>query len=69
MKVQLKKRSRIWQEAGEIVEVSPAEASFLISVGAAQKVGAEKAAEIPEEEKAVEVETAMARPKRTAKKK
>ena len=36
MKVLLKKAARITVEAGEIVEVSPAQASFLFSVGAAE---------------------------------
>lgn len=35
MKVKLTKRMKIWHEAGEIVEVSPADAWFLISCKAA----------------------------------
>lgn len=35
MRVRLTKRQRIWHEAGETVEVSPAEANFLLSVKAA----------------------------------
>ena len=45
MKVLLKKRQKIWHEAGETVEVSPAEAVFLISVGAAEP---ETQKEVPE---------------------
>lgn len=37
MKILLRKRSRIWHNAGEIVEVSPAEAGFLCSTGSAVK--------------------------------
>lgn len=49
MKVRLLRASRIRHEAGEIVEVSPAEAAFLISVNSAAEVGAK--AETPETEK------------------
>lgn len=38
MKVLLKMRQKIWHNAGEIVEVSPAEAGFLLSVKAAEIV-------------------------------
>ena len=38
MKLLLKKAARIRHNAGEIVEVSPAEANFLLSVGAAEIV-------------------------------
>jgi len=38
MKVLLKRAARIEHKAGEIVEVSPAAASFLISVGSAEEV-------------------------------
>ena len=34
-RVTLTRRARIWHDAGEAVEVSPAEAAFLISVGSA----------------------------------
>ena len=37
MKILLRRRSRIWHNAGEIVEVSPAEAGFLFSTGSAVK--------------------------------
>ena len=36
MKLLLKKAARINHNAGEIVEVSPAQATFLLSVGAAE---------------------------------
>jgi len=42
MKLLLKKAARINHNAGEIVDVSPAQASFLLSVGAAEIVEAEK---------------------------
>lgn len=42
MKLLLKKAARINHNAGEIVDVSPAQASFLLSVGAAEIVKAEK---------------------------
>ena len=38
MKVKLLRDARIWHKAGEIVEVSPAEAQFLTSVGSAEDV-------------------------------
>ena len=38
MKVKLLKRMKIWHKAGDIVEVSPEDADFLISVEAAEKV-------------------------------
>lgn len=41
MKVRLTKRVKVWHEAGEIVEVSPADADFLLSVKAAEKVAEE----------------------------
>lgn len=42
MRVKLLRDARINHKAGEIVEVSPAEGGFLLSVGSAEKV-AEKA--------------------------
>ena len=47
MLVLLKKAARINHNAGEIVEVSPAQAQFLISVDAAEVMKAETR-EIPE---------------------
>ena len=38
MKVKLIRAARIRLEAGEIVEVSPAEAGFLLSTGSAERV-------------------------------
>ena len=38
MKVKLLRDSRIWHKEGEIVEVSPSECQFLISVGSAVEV-------------------------------
>lgn len=36
--VRLKRRAKVWQEAGDIVHVSPADATFLIAVGTAELV-------------------------------
>lgn len=51
MKVKLLRAARIRHEAGEIVEVSPAEAGFLLSTMSAVPVAAEVSAmrETPEE--------------------
>ena len=38
MKIKLLVRQRIWHEAGEIVEVSPVVADFLMSVGAGEMI-------------------------------
>ena len=38
MKLKLLRAARIRREAGEIVEVSPAEAGFLLSTGSAERV-------------------------------
>lgn len=37
MLVKLLRPARIWHKAGETVDVSPAEAAFLVSVGSAQE--------------------------------
>lgn len=50
MKVHLIKRAKIWCEAGETVEVSPAEANFLLSVRAAELIQ-EPAPEKPKRKK------------------
>lgn len=64
MKIKLLCDARITAKSGEIVEVSPEQAEFLISVGSAEKV-AEKATA-----PAVEVaEKAVATPKATTTKK
>ncbi len=47
MKVKLLRAARIRHEAGEIVEVSPAEAGFLLSTMSAEPVAATR--ETPEE--------------------
>ena len=61
MKLMLKKAARIRHEAGEIVEVSPAEAGFLLSTGSAVR-----AAEAPDmretPEGAAKAETPEAQP-------
>ena len=66
MKVKLIRAARIRHEAGEIVEVSPAEAGFLISTGSAEPARNAQAFETPEE-KADARETA-AKPSRKGKK-
>lgn len=66
MKVKLLRDSRINHAAGEIVEVSPATADFLLSVGSAVKIESKsvEAAIIPVEEVA---EKAVKAPRATAK--
>ena len=49
MKLRLTRAARIRHEAGEIVEVSPAEAGFLLSTGSAVRV-IEEAPQTPEAE-------------------
>jgi hypothetical protein len=66
MKVKLLRDARIRHTAGEIVEVSPAEGSFLLSVGSAEEIEELKAAEVPE--KALKAETPE-KPKKATKKK
>ena len=75
MKVKLLRDARINHKAGEIVEVSPAEGDFLLSVGSAEKIAqvAEKATkpavEVAEKAvKAVEATTDKKQPVRKAKK-
>lgn len=53
MKVQLLKPARINHEAGDIVEVSPAQGDFLVSVGSARRLefAAKTEIEKPEEKK------------------
>lgn len=48
MKVQLTRAARIRHEAGEIVEVSPAEAGFLFSTGSAVQATETPMKEVPE---------------------
>lgn len=42
MKVRLLRATRIWHQAGEIVEVSPAEARFLFEVKSVEPLRAEE---------------------------
>ena len=51
MKLKLLRAARIRHEAGEIVEVSPAEAGFLLSTGSAVRIAEDpvKRRETPEE--------------------
>ena len=67
MKIKLLRDSRINHAAGEIVEVSPATADFLMSVGSAAKIESKsvETATIPVEEVA---EKAVTAPKATTKK-
>lgn len=48
MKVQLTRAARIRHNAGEIVEVSPAEAGFLFSTGSAVQATETPVKEVPE---------------------
>jgi len=66
MKLMLKKAARIRHEAGEIVEVSPAEAGFLLSTGTAVRMAEGTAMrETPEDAAAKETPETAARPKKT----
>ena len=49
MRLRLKRAARIRHEAGEIVEVSPAEAGFLLSTGSAEAIIDTPMRETPEE--------------------
>ena len=64
MKVKLLRAARIRHEAGEVVEASPAEAGFLLSVGSAVRVAEAPERENPEQQ-AAKAET----PERAAAKK
>lgn len=68
MKVKLIRAARIRHDAGEIVEVSPAEAGFLLSTGSAvpytEPVKEEKP-EKPEDKKVKETPEAKVQPKET----
>ena len=68
MKVKLIRAARIRHDAGEIVEVSPAEAVFLLSTGSAvpytEPVKEEKP-ETPEDKKEKETPEAEVQPKET----
>ena len=68
MKLKLTRAARIRHEAGEIVEVSPAEAGFLLSTGSAVRVSEYVLArETPEDAAKKETRTEAA-PKKTTKK-
>lgn len=51
MKIRLTRDARIQHRAGEVVEASPAEAGFLISVGSAAPVKAEVGTDTEAEQK------------------
>ena len=69
MKVKLIRAARIRHEAGEIVEVSPAEAGFLLSTGSAVEIFVTTAKrETPEDAAEKETPEAAAAPKTTKKK-
>ena len=59
MKLLLTRAARIRHEAGEIVEVSPAEAGFLLSTGSAVKYADPVKAETPEAMLTAETPEAM----------
>ena len=67
MKLKLTRAARIRHEAGEIVEVSPAEAGFLLSTGSAAiyTEPAKEKPEKPEDKKVKETPEAEAQPKET----
>ena len=70
MKLLILKDSRIVAKAGEIVEVSPAEANFLMSTGSAIPVVEKAGKTVETPEGAQEIETAEAPKKaRTTRKK
>lgn len=67
LKVKLLRDARVTLKAGEIIEVSPASAEFLVSVGNAEII-AEKAVlpKVEEAEKAVKAPMAGTTPRKTA---
>lgn len=69
MKVKLLRDARINHAAGEIVEVSPETANFLVSVGSATRLGAPKAetANVEVKEVAEKAVITPAKAKRTKK--
>lgn len=56
MKVKLLRDARIKHKAGEIVEVSPAEYNFLVSVGSAVEVAVNPPAKVETPEEPIKVE-------------
>lgn len=69
MLIKLLRDARIKHYAGEVVEASPAEVSYLTSVGSAVRIGAEPEAEAPEAPKAETPEAERPKRKRRAVKK
>ena len=67
MKLRLIRAARIRHEAGEIVEVSPAEAGFLLSTGSAVPVREAPVKETPEDMIAKETPEKKPAAKRTRK--
>ena len=69
MRIKLLRDARINHKAGEILEVSPAEGEFLLSVGSAQALAEKATAPVIEvAEKAVKAPKATPAPKAPAKK-
>ena len=68
MKLMLTRAARIRREAGEIVEVSPAEADFLLSTGSAVRVSEYAPARETPEDAAKKETRKEAAPKKTTKK-
>ena len=69
MKVKLLRAARIRHEAVEIVEVSPAEAGFLLSTGSAVQIAEEKPAIVKRETPEEKVEPKIVRSKKPEAKK
>lgn len=68
MKVRLTRQNRIEGKAGEIVEVSPARAGFLLQFGLAEPVTVREQAETPEKRMAARTtRAAKAAPEKEAK--
>ena len=59
MKVKLLRQNRIDGKAGEIVEVSPARAAFLLQMGLAEPAAVRERIEVPEKKAAVKKTTRM----------
>lgn len=68
MKVRLLRDARINYKAGEIVEVSPSQFNFLVSVGSAELLDEGKTVETPEESVKAETPEKKKPAKRTTKK-
>lgn len=61
MKVKLLRQNRIDGKAGEIVEVSPARAAFLLSMSLAEPVTVREQIEVPEKKTAAKKTTRKAK--------